>query len=403
MNRKRYSLLLLTGMALGILAGCSQNEAATKAEANTEQTPSVEVSVAEAQTRGVERELFATGSLVADESVNVSLEVPGRVQAVHVDFGQSVRKGQVLAELDKREFTWRHERAKASLAQALARIGLKPGQDNQIPETTPAIRQAEAMLNDARFKYENARKLVTSGDISKDRFQEIESLFEARRAATEAARDELNTQLASLVALRAEVNLAEKALSDATARAPFDGAVGERLVSPGQFIRDNQPLMTVVKTWPLRLRVEVPESAVPSVQVGTSLTFTTDAAPDQEFHAVVRQLNPSLEARSRSLTAEARLIEAHPKLKPGMFVQVRLVTEKNADIVVVPKQAIYSIAGLSKVFTIQNGVATEHRIIPGRDLGDWVEVPAEAVRPGDRVATSNLPQLTSGTRVNTRS
>jgi RND family efflux transporter MFP subunit len=381
-----------------ILAGCSRRPETEPGKAAAKSVEPTPVRVVPAETRKVDKAIFVTGSLLPDETVTVSAEVAGRVSAIFADFGQNVRKGQVLAELDKREFSLQLERSRAALAQALARVGLSPGQEDQLPKTSPAVRQAEAQFEDARFKFLSASKLVKSGDISQERFTEVEKMYYARQAALDASRDELRTQLANIQALRAEVQLAEKRLSDATLRAPFDGAVTARSASAGQFMKENTPILTVVKTFPLRLRVEIPEAAASEVRVGSSLTFTADGAPGVEFHAGIRELNPSIDSRSRSLTAEARSSVNDPRLRPGMFVQVRLVVARDVEIVVVPKSAIHNVAGLTKVFVIHDGKVVEHRIPPGREIGDWVEVP-DKIRPGEAVAVSNLGALVDGLSV----
>ena len=384
-----------------LLSACSRKPGA-EVEAASRPAPPPEVKTTAVETRTVERSIAVTGSLLPDEAVNLSFEVPGTLARVSADFGQAIRRGQVLAELDTRELSLQLERSRAALAQALARVGLSPEQAGATPDTTPAIRQAAAQYEDARFKFESAAKLVASGDISRERYTELEKACHAREAALQSARDELRTQLAAIQGLRADLKLMEKRLADATLRAPIDGAVTARLAGPGQFIKENTPLFTVVKASPLRLRVEIPEAAVGEVRTGTALTFTTDAAPGASFHAMVRELNPSLDAKSRSLTAEARLIEPDARLKPGMFVQVKLVTARNATVTVVPKDAIYSMAGLTKVFTVRDGIVSEHRIEPGDEVGGWIVVP-DVFKPGERVATSNLHTLTQGLKVTPRS
>ncbi len=157
-------------------------------------------------------------------------------------------------------------------------------------------------------------------------------------------------------------------------------------------------MLTIVKAYPLRLRAEIPESAVGEVRSGTTLTFTTDAAPNAVFHASVRELNPALDARSRSLTVEARAVESDPRLRPGMFVQVQLVISRAARVVAVPKDAVYSVAGLTKVFVVRDGVVTEHKVTPQQELDRWVVIPG-AIRPGDQVAVSNLSVLIDGMKV----
>ncbi len=391
--------IIVLGIALVLLTGCAKNEKKAEAASTPKPAEPIAVQTVRAETRQMDKTISVTGSLNPDESVTMSFEVPGRIRSIGADFGQNVRQGQVLAELDSRELTYQLERSKASVTQALARLGLNSNQENVTPESTAAIRQATAQMEDAKSKFDNAAQLVKTGDISNERFVEIEKGFRARYAALEAARDEMRTQLASIRALQAEVKLSEKRLADTVLRAPFDGAITQKMASPGQYMKENTPVLMLVKTSPMRLRVDIPETASSSVRVGTSLTFTTDAAPGVQYTAVVKELNPTLDSKSRSLTAEARLVSKDTRLRPGMFVQVQLVVANHADVVVVPRAAVYTVAGLTKLFLIRDGKALELRISPGQELNGWVEVPRQAVNPGDAVAVSALPQLIQGAPV----
>ncbi len=390
----------LVVLSFVLLAACKQ-ETKTQAVAASSPQP-LAVQTARAEARQVERALMVTGELAADETVSVSFEVGGRVAVMNADFGQAVRRGQVLAELDQREYQIAVDRARALLAQALARVGLTLDQAEQTPTTSPNIRQAEAQLADAKSKYDAAAKLIQTGDIARERFTEVEKAMQARQAVLDAARDELKTLTASVQSLRADLRLAEKRLADTVVRAPFDGAVAEKLVSPGQFIKDNATVYRVVKADPLRLRVEIPESATGAVRVGSELNFTTDAAPGQTFRATVRQLNPAIDQKSRNLTVEARLANPSQVLRPGAFVQVRLITERNVEITTVPKRALFNIAGITKMFAVRDGKAQEFRVPPGQEGADWVEVPASSVKPGELVAVSSLGALTDQAPVTVR-
>jgi RND family efflux transporter MFP subunit len=398
MNARIFTVVVAAGAIA--LSGCSRQE--NKAEAASTKAPEpIEIRVASAELRKLDKSIAITGSLHPDETVSVSSEVPGRVSNILVDFGQNVRKGQVVAELDKQELQLAVDRSKAALAQALARLGLDPNQDNVRPDTTPMIRQAQAQMEDARSKFENASRLVKTGDISQERFTEMEKVYQTRQAALDAARDDARTLLAQVQALKTEVKLAQKRLGDATVRAPFDGSVEQRLVSPGAYLKENTPILTLMKTNPMRLRVEMPESAVGAARVGATLTFATDAAPGETFTATVRELNPALNQQSRTLTAEARITRNDPRLRPGMFVQVQLAMQKGSEAVMIPKDAIYNVAGLNKMFVVRDGRVVEQRITPGEEIDGWVEVPREAVNPGERVAISALAQLVTGTAVKT--
>jgi RND family efflux transporter MFP subunit len=395
MNPRTYALLLLIAAAL---AGCGRG----KQEVQAAKAPDpITVSVAAAQARTLEKTIAVTGALAPDETVTIASEVPGKVVSIRTDFGKTVRKGEVVAEIDRTEYQIQVERTRAALNQALARLGLKPGEETVPPTSTASMRLAQAQLEDAKFKYESAAKLVKTGDVSQERFTEMEKAYRARQASFESTMDELRTLWMSMEGLRADLKMAEKRLNDTSVRAPFDGAIMQKHVSAGQYIKDNVPILTIVKVSPLRLRVEVPESASWNVKIGTPLTFATDAAPGVVFHATVREMNPSLDSKNRTLTAEARLVESDARLRPGMFVQVHLVTELASHAVMVPKQALYNIAGLTKVFAVRSGKAVEFRIAPGREDGGWVEVPADLIHPGDLIATSNVPQLVNGSDVKT--
>lgn len=384
-----------------VLTNCSKDETKAQASSSAKLAEPLSVKTAVVETRQIDKAISVTGSLIPDETVTSSFEVAGRLAAIYADFGQNVRKGQVLAELDKQELTLQVERSRAAMLQALARVGLDATQENVAPESTPAIRQAMAQMEDARSKYESAVKLVQTGDISKERATELEKSFRARQAAVEATRDDLRTQWANVAALRADVKLAQKRLGDTVVRAPFDGAVSQKNASVGQYMKENTAILTLVKTNPLRLRVEIPETAASIVRMGATLKFTTEAAAGEEFRAVVRELNPSLDPKSRSLTVEARLLQNDPRLRPGMFVQVQLVLSRNIEVVVVPAQAVYTMAGLTKVFVIREGKVIEHKVTPGQQINGWIELPNAEVKAGDRVAISSLPQLIQGAPVHT--
>lgn len=390
--------IIIPALFVVLLAGCGQKKVDPSKMAKRAPDP-IAVRVAKSEARTVERSVMATGSLLADETVTVSSEVAGRVTRILVDFGQSVKQGAVIAQLDPVELNLQLERSRAGVAQALARLGLDGKQEEALPESTPMTRQAKAQMEDARTKFENAQRLVKSGDVSQERFVEIEKGYRARQAGYEATLDDVRTQLAMIRSLRADVKLAEKRVRDATVVAPFDGAVKEKSVSVGQYIKENVPVVTLVKTWPLRLRVEIPESGIGNIRIGSDLAFTTETVPGVEFHAKVREMNPALDSRSRTLSAEARMSTADARLKPGAFVQVKLITDGKYPVVAVPHDALYTVAGLNKLFTIENGKAVERKVDTILASNGWVEMPKGLIPAGAQVAISNLGQLTDGAPV----
>jgi len=388
--------VVLIGVAAA-LSGCRSQEAvAEKAE---RPQPPVEVRTGRIEERRVERTVDVAGSLLGRDSADLSFEVTGRLLSIGVDFGHRVKQGQEVARLDAREFDLQAAWVRGALAQALARLGLGPDGDAAKVERTPALRQARAQLEDARSKYESAAQLVKTGDISQLRFVEMEKALRAREAALEAAEDELRTQRALIESLRAELALAEEKVADTILAAPFDGEVTARLVSAGQYVKENTPVARMVKSRPLRLRAVLPEAAAGAVRAGMGLRFRAAAVPEREFRGAIEELNPSLDAQTRSLTVEARLVDDDPRLRPGMFVNVTVVTAAGAPALLAPREAVYEIAGVAKVFVIESGKAVERRVRPGAETGGWRELSGEGVAAGQQVAVSNLNRLESGRAV----
>ena len=391
--------LILSISILALLAGCAKKQEAPKTDAS-KAPDAIQVRVQQAVSRTLDKSIDVTGTLEADETVNLSFEIAGRVSSFRVDFGQIVKKGDVIAELDRREYEWQLERAKANVGQLSARLGMKTP-DETYPTSTASMRQAQANYDDAKSKYESAAKLVQSGDISKERAVELQKTQQARQASIDVTRDEMNGLIAQLRAQKADLEIAGKRLGDTVIRAPFNGGISAKLISPGQYIKDNTPVATLVKTNPLRLRVEVPENYSAQIQAGSVVSFTTDAAPGKEFNAVIQKLNPSFDSKNRTLLAESKIVVSDTRLRPGTFVQVKLVTKKSDAVVMVPKNAVYAVAGLQKVFVIRNGKAVEVRIPPSVEQDGWTEAPAGLIQAGESIAVSNLLNLINGAVVKT--
>jgi RND family efflux transporter MFP subunit len=149
----------------------------------------------------------------------------------------------------------------------------------------------------------------------------------------------------------------------------------------------------------LRLRVDIPEYAAASVKTGQTLTLTVEAFPGRTFNGRVVRIAPSLNEQTRALTVEAQVANPGNQLRPGMFAKSNLVTTKDAMAVMVPRRAVQTIAGLNKVFVIENGRSSERLVKLGAIDGDLIEV-IEGVKSGELVAVSNLDKLQEGSVVN---
>jgi membrane fusion protein (multidrug efflux system) len=206
---------------------------------------------------------------------------------------------------------------------------------------------------------------------------------------------------ASISARKAGLALAEKKLSDARVLAPLGGFIKERLIAEGQYLKANGPVVTIVQTSPLKLRVEVPETAITSVRTGRPVQFSVDAYPERRFEGKITRVAPSLNQQSRTLRVEAIVNNPEGVLKPGLFARVTIQTDRRDTALVVPSAAVFSFAGLEKVFVIQDGKIAERIVRTGSHLDDVIEI-TEGVTSGELVAVSNLGSLQQGREVSVR-
>lgn len=398
---KLSTLLIFAAVAAFLLAsGCSRNQpspeakAEAKATASPTPTPPLDVATAAAITRSVQRGVEVVGSLAADEEVIVSAQAPGELAQLNVDFGGYVTRGQIIALIDQRDAKLKVEQAEATLKQTMARLGMNEGERFD-PNRNADVRVAKAQLDWEKMNLDRQMRLVENGDVSRALYDQAITTHSLAQARYQAALDAVNQQLAVVEQQRAALNLAKKAIIDTVVRAPISGAVKEKHASRGSYLPINGRIVTLVKINPLRLRADIPEYAAASVRTGQTMTLRVEAFPERAFTGRVARIGASLNEQTRALTVEAEVANPSNLLRPGMFAKSNLITAKDAPAVMVPRRAVQIIAGLNKVFVIENGRVSERIVKTGGTDGDLIEV-VEGVKSGEVVATSNLDQLQDG-------
>jgi multidrug efflux pump subunit AcrA (membrane-fusion protein) len=405
-------LLLITG---GIfLSSCGGSRANVRKEESSAATTTpavVDVTTAAAIKRDLPRFFEATGSLAGDQQTDVAPQTAGKVVAVGVDIGSAVRRGQMLVKLDDTELklhvqqaATQVEQAKAGVRQAEEKIGLRPGQAFD-PNRVAEVASAKVMLDLAEKNLRRAEKLIESGDVSRsfyddqrarrDQLKEQYDVALAQARQNYAAVDVARTNVANA---ESQLALARKNLSYAIIPAPIDGYVSERTADLGEYVSPQQKVATIVRTNPLRIRIDIPEQAIPEVKVGQSVSVATSAWPDKNFAGRVARISPSVSATSRTLTVEAEIDNGSGALKPGQFATVRILQERAAPAVLVPVRAVVNDAGVSRVYVIKNGHAEQRLVQTGQTEGDLIEV-RNGVAADEQVATSGLERLSDGVAV----
>jgi RND family efflux transporter MFP subunit len=412
-NLQLAALVLVLVIAGIFVSSCGGSRAnSRKEETPAANTPAaVEVTTAAAIRRDLPRFFEATGSLAGDQQTDVAPQTSGKVAAVGVEIGSPVKRGQMLVKLDDAELglkveqaATQVEQAKAAVRQAEEKIGLKPNQTFD-PNRVAEVAAAKVALDLAQKNLVRAEKLIESGDVSRsfyddararrDQLKEQYDVALAQARQNYAAVDVARTNVANA---QSQLALARKNLSYALIVSPIDGFVSERTADLGEYVSPQQKVATVVRTNPLRIRIDIPEQAIPEVKVGQSVSVTTSAWPDKNFAGRIARIAPNVSAQSRTLTVEAEIDNSGGALKPGQFATVRILQERAEPAVLVPSRAIVSEAGVSRLFVIKDGHAEQRVVQIGQAEGDLVEI-KNGVAADEQVATSGMERLTDGVAV----
>jgi RND family efflux transporter MFP subunit len=253
------------------------------------------------------------------------------------------------------------------------------------PKEAAEVKRAAADLSDAEQKFRRARSLFDEGLIARGTFDEAEARYNAARAAYEVAVQGVQNLRAELEQRRAGLALADKKLADSVIRAPFSGHVKQRMVTQGQFLRVQTPVMTIVSTDPLRVRLKVPERVAAWVGVGQAVEVRVESFPDRVFRGKVSRLSPAVDAQTRSLEIEALLENRDGLLKPGFFVKAQVASSEVAEALFVPYDAVRYVFGVYKVYTVKDRTLREKEVKLGSRDGPAVEI-LSGLAPSVRVA-----------------
>jgi RND family efflux transporter MFP subunit len=371
-----------------LAAGCQQEDpatAATKKSGVAAPAPARAVRVVPAAETSVARTVSATGTLAADEQIVLGTKVVGRLTEISVDFGSLVKKDQVVARIDPKDYQYRLDQAVAALKQARVRLGLPAeGDDDRVDLTqTAVVRQAKAQLDQAQLNRDRLAQLWERQLVARAELDAAISAFQVADGRYQDALEEVQNRQGMLLQRRSEVELARQQITDTAIVSPMEGAVVERQGSIGQYLAAGAPVVTLVRLHPLRLRVSVPEREVASVRPGQPVRVTVegDAAV---YPGTVARLSPAIAEQNRTLLIEAEIPNADRRLRPGSFAKAEVVVQADERVVTVPATALVTFAGVEKVLTVKDGKSEELRVTTGRRLGDRIEI-VEGLKAGQAV------------------
>ncbi|MBF8301125.1 MAG: Efflux transporter periplasmic adaptor subunit, partial [Acidobacteria bacterium] len=379
--------LLLTPALLA--AGCetTTDPEATTATAADVRTVSAETAVA--VERPIARFVAVSGTLAAQEQADVAAEISGRIVSTPVERGTRVGAGAALVQIADAEVRAQADEAAANAAQIEARLGLAGGAAFEI-DRVPEVANARASSDLAQLEFDRARMLVEQKLLPQADFDRSRAQADVARRQYDIARNGAEQQYQSLLAARARMTLARKALADTSVRAPFDGVVEQRLVSVGDYVTRGTKVASVMRINPMRLELTVPGQYMAAIAAGRSVSLQVDAYPGRTFTGRIRYVSPAVAADSRALVIEALVPNETGELKPGLFATARIEQAADTPAVLVPASAVRTDSGTARVYLVTATRTAEERLVTtGQTVGDLIEI-TSGVKAGDAVATSNV-------------
>lgn len=282
----------------------------------------------------MERALPVVGTLLAHDDATVSAQVAGQIEKCRVDIGDHVSAGQEIALIDTTSYEALARQSAANLAKATASAA------------------------------NNAKNL--------QRFQQLEKGGIASTSELERAVADAEQSRAEVKAVEAADAIARLNLERSRVKAPFDGVIAERIANVGEYVTAGTRIVRLVKTDPLRLRLQVPERESAAVRAGQLVRLSVENDTNT-YSGHIARVSPALDETNRMLVVEAD-VPNPGSLRAGLFARAEIVLNEREAALSVPTNALITFAGLEKVVVVQEGKAKEKTVTTGRRSHDRMEI-----------------------------
>ncbi len=397
MNRRRNMAVLAPALLLVMLAGCFSGigSDAVEPDANVGTSTAVRVSVARPDLRDIADRITVAGAVVPYEQVTLYARVNGYLNSIAVDIGDSVRKGQLLAELDMPEVEAELDEKRAAVAQAEA----------ELKQARAAISQYEAEARFENLNYDRLRNIrqrdpdvLPQHDVDRAR-----AGWEVARSRLDKANADVAVAEAAFQAAKAGLEVLSRLARYARITAPFSGVITERFVDPGDLIQAAEssrtqaaPVVSVARIDRVRVLVDVPEPQAPFVAPG--IPATVRASNTGPIETRCSRTSGALNPATRTMRAEIHLANGKRNLRPGMTAEVTFHLQTVEDTLTVPVSAIRSDEKGYGVFVVRGETAERRLVKTGLEASEWIQV-IEGLDPDDQVVIAAADALADGTRV----
>lgn len=339
MNFMKSSFMLFFCMSL-IITGCTHNKSKQADTGRRFGAVSVDVKVIEP--RLLMNEFYTTGSILANEKVELRSEVSGRVTGIFFEEGTQVSKGVLLLKIN----------------------------DSELQAQLTRINAQEKLVEQEEFRN---RKLLELKAVSQE---------------------EYDISVNELTAIQAEKQLLKAQIEKTQILAPLSGKIGLRYVSPGSYIPSNTLIAILQQVDPIKVEFSVPEKYSLIVKKGMHLTFTVENV-DRSFDGVIYAVESGIDPQTRTIKVRARCPNPGSLLMPGTYARISIILERIPDALTIPSEALITELEGTKVFVCRNNKAVSIPVVTGIRTSTDVQI-TSGLSAGDSLITTGLLQISNG-------
>jgi HlyD family secretion protein len=351
--------------------------------------------------------VVASGRIMTPQRVSVGAVITERVVRIPVQEGQSVRRGDVLIELEDKDERAAVAQSQGAVAQAEARI--RQLREVGLPAAVQALVQAQANLTQARQQFERAKELKAKGFVSEAALDDARRNLDVAESQLRAARLQVETNRpagsdfalaqTALVQARANLGAAQAKLDQTVIRAPVDGTLIARSVEPGNVAQPGKELMVLAPAGETQVVVQVDEKNLAQLKLGQQALASADAFPKERFAAELVYINPGIDALRGAVEVKLRVPQPPDYLRQDMTVSVDIEVARSAATVVVPADAVRDANSAQPWVLAVDGWRARRRAVKLGLKGDGRIEVLEGVAPGDRLISTADGTVREGQRV----
>jgi RND family efflux transporter MFP subunit len=401
LTAKDFRRCVLSALLLGAtaFAGCGMlpKEAAdaqskTGAQKSQGSTP---VEVAIAKTGKVREEPEYTGTTVPVQEVSLRSQVEGRVLKLNVDVGDSVKQGQIIAQVDDTLLRTTLNQAQAELASLKAEVARA---QNLVSNAKAQVEQARLELQQAQSDSARQQRLLRDGAIAAQEAEQTRTTARTSAQALRAAQEQVGTEQQAVAAAQSQVNAQQavvaqeqEQLSYTRLKSPITGIVTQRVTEEGNLVQPNSEVLRIGDFKRVQVDVEVSELALAKIRLGQSVSVRLDAFPNQTFSGQVTRISPAADRTARLVPIEVIIPNNNGRIGSGLLARVSFESEATQR-VVVPESAISQAGEQGSKGAEEQGSKGEKPLVVRQGTvfvvsggeGSQVTVAARAVKLGER-------------------